>query len=134
MPPAGRAPRPRHGPDLRSGSPDGGALPCWRSTGSPAFTAYTRKWLGVATETKSAQSDLVERLESRLRANGISPTDAGDLEEEYRLLAKARESALEAVRVYNDPSASYLACMRTLYLGFLPHIEAHNCGSLKSTY
>jgi hypothetical protein len=99
-----------------------------------AFTAYTKKWLGVATETKSAQSDLVERLESRLRANGISPTDAGDLEEEYRLLAKARESALEAVRVYNEPSASYLACMRTPYLGFLPHIEAHNCGSLKSTY
>ena len=38
---------------------------------------------------------------------GISPTGAGDLAEECRLLAKSREAALEAVRVYNDPLAGF---------------------------
>ncbi|MHB1488087.1 MAG: DUF3644 domain-containing protein [Acidimicrobiales bacterium] len=42
-----------------------------------------------------------------MRANGIAPTEAGDLAEEHRLVAKARESALAAVRVYNDPAAGF---------------------------
>ena len=46
-------------------------------------------------------------MEALLRANGISPTEAGDLTEEYRLLAKSRESALAAVRVYNDPISGF---------------------------
>ena len=46
-------------------------------------------------------------MEALLRARGISPTAAGDLAEEYRLLANARESALAAVRIYNDPVAGY---------------------------
>ena len=46
-------------------------------------------------------------MEALLRANGISPTEAGDLAEEYRLLAKSREAALAAVRVYNDPLAGF---------------------------
>ena len=40
-------------------------------------------------------------------ANGISPTEARDLPEEYRLLAKSRESGLAAVCVYNDPDAGF---------------------------
>lgn len=71
------------------------------------FTAYVRKWLGVETERKSIQTEHIERLESLLRANGISPGSAGDLAEEYRLLAKARESALAALRIYNDPLAGF---------------------------
>lgn len=71
------------------------------------FTSYTKRWLGVTTESKSSQTQHVERLEGLLRANGISPTDAGDLDEQYRLLAKARESALSAVRGYNDPLAGF---------------------------
>lgn len=67
------------------------------------FTSYLRKWLGVETEHKSIQTEYIERLESLLRANGISPGAAGDLAEEFRLLAKARESALAALRIYNDP-------------------------------
>lgn len=72
-----------------------------------AFTSYVRKWLGLETERKSSQTEEIERLQALLRANGISPTEAGDLAEEYRLLAKARESALAAVRIYNDPLAGF---------------------------
>jgi hypothetical protein len=71
------------------------------------FTSYTKHWLGVKTETKSSQTQHIERLEGLLRANGISPTDAGDLDEHHRILAKARESALSAVRGYNDPLAGF---------------------------
>ena len=72
-----------------------------------AFTAYVKRWLGVETERQSSQSTRIAKLEALLRANGISPTEAGDLAEEYRLLAKSREAALAAVRVYNDPLAGF---------------------------
>ena len=39
--------------------------------------------------------------------HAISPTDSEDLREDYRLLARAREAALAALRVYNDPSAGF---------------------------
>lgn len=71
------------------------------------FTAYLRKWLDVETEHKSIQTEYIERLEALLRANGIPPGTAGDLAEEYRLLAKARESALAALRIYNDPLSGF---------------------------
>ncbi len=71
------------------------------------FTSYTKRWLGVTTETKSSQTQHIERLEGLLRSNGISPTDAGDLDEQFRLPAKARESALSALRGYNDPLAGF---------------------------
>jgi Protein of unknown function (DUF3644) len=71
------------------------------------FTGFVKKWLALGTETKSAQSDQIERLESLLRIHGVSPTDAGDLAEEYRLVAKCRESALAALRIYNDPLAGF---------------------------
>ena len=71
------------------------------------FTGYVKKWLDVETESKSHQTSRIEELEALLRARGISPTAAGDLAEEFRLLANARESALAAVRIYNDPVASY---------------------------
>lgn len=71
------------------------------------FSAYLRKWLGVETEHRSGQSEYIARLESLLRANGVSPGVAGDLAEEFRLLAKARESALAALRIYNDPLSGF---------------------------
>jgi hypothetical protein len=84
-------------------------LEYWDDPGSHGkrFTAYIRRWLGRETEKKSLQSEHIERLEALLRAHGVSPTDAGDLDEEFRLLAKSRESALAAVRVYNDPVAGF---------------------------
>ncbi len=71
------------------------------------FTSYVRRWLGVETERQSSQSTKIAQLEALLRSHGISPTDAGDLAEEFRLLAKSRESALAALRVYNDPLAGF---------------------------
>lgn len=71
------------------------------------FSGYVKKWLGVETENRSTQTEQIERLEALLRVNGISPTEAGDLAEEYRLLAKGRESALAALRIYNDPLAGF---------------------------
>lgn len=71
------------------------------------FTAYVRRWLGRETERKSSQTEHIERLEAILRAHGVSPTEAGDLDEKFRLLAKSRESALAALRVYNDPLAGF---------------------------
>lgn len=37
------------------------------------FTSYTKRWLGVTTETKSSPTQYIERLEGLLRSNGISP-------------------------------------------------------------
>ena len=71
------------------------------------FTGYVKRWLNVETEGKSLQTSRIEELEALLRSRGISPTSAGDLAEEFRLLANARESALAAVRIYNDPVAGY---------------------------
>ena len=70
------------------------------------FTAYVKKWTGKDTERRSSQSIRISELEAILRAHGISPDDDG-LAEEYRLLANARESALAAIRIYNDPLAGY---------------------------
>ena len=72
-----------------------------------AFSAYVKKWLGRSTERKSGQTQRIEHLEALLRASGVSPTDDDELDVQYRLLAKARESALSAVRVYNDPLAGF---------------------------
>ena len=72
-----------------------------------AFTGYVRRWLGIETEQQSSQSTRIAHLEALLRANGISPAEDGELAEEFRLLAKSRESALAAVRVYNDPDAGF---------------------------
>jgi hypothetical protein len=71
------------------------------------FTSYVRRWIGRETERKSSQTEQIERLEALLRVHGVSPTEAGDLDEEFRLLAKSRESGLAALRVYNDPLAGF---------------------------
>ncbi|HJQ94231.1 MAG TPA: DUF3644 domain-containing protein [Acidimicrobiia bacterium] len=72
-----------------------------------AFSAYVRKWLDLETEHKSTQTERLESLESLLRIHGISPAEDEDLTEDYRLLARTRESALAALRIYNDPSAGF---------------------------
>ena len=72
-----------------------------------AFSGYVKRWLGIETERQSSQSARIAELEALLRANGISPTEAGDLTEEYRLLAKSRECALAALRVFNDPLSAF---------------------------
>lgn len=72
-----------------------------------AFSTYIDRWLGVSTERKSVQTLHIEWLESLLRAHGLSPDPSGELSEEFRLLAKAREAALAALRIYNDPTSGF---------------------------
>jgi hypothetical protein len=71
------------------------------------FSAYARRWLGRQTERKSGQTTEIERLQALLRARGVSPSDTGDIDEHFLSLARARESALAAVRVYADPVAGF---------------------------
>lgn len=71
------------------------------------FTAFVRRHLGVETEGRSRQSLEMERLSTLLRRHGISPSPAGDLNAEDRLVASARQAALAAIRLYNDPSAGF---------------------------
>jgi hypothetical protein len=71
------------------------------------FTSFVRRVLGVETEGRSHQSSELERLANLLRLNGISPSPAGDLSIEDRLVANARQAALAAIRLYNDPSAGF---------------------------
>jgi hypothetical protein len=71
------------------------------------FTSYVKKWTGLDTEGRSPQAQHIEKLEELLRAHGISTSEAGDLREEFRLVAKSRESALAALRIYNDPLAGF---------------------------
>ena len=72
-----------------------------------AFSGYVKKWLGIDTERKSVQSLRVERLERLLHAHGIAVDPGEELSDESRLLARAREAALAALRVYNDPGAGF---------------------------
>jgi len=72
-----------------------------------AFTAYLKKWLGIATERRSTQSRRIDELEDLLIANGIAPPGVDELGVEHQLLAKARESALAGIRTYNDPAAGF---------------------------
>lgn len=71
------------------------------------FTGFIRKHLGVETESRSRQTAELDRLQKLLRRSGISPSPAGDLSTEDRLIAKGREAALAAVRHYNDPTAGF---------------------------
>lgn len=66
-----------------------------------------KRWLDLDTEKKSSQTEYVEHLEARLRSLGVEPVPGEDLDEQHRLLASAKESALTALRVYNDPSAGF---------------------------
>lgn len=78
------------------------------------FTAYVKKWLDFDTETKSPQSKQisllrarVEELESQLRDPERQSAADRDSAGERPILANARESALAALRIYNDPVAGY---------------------------
>ncbi len=81
----------------------------WDNTTShgKAFTSYIKRWLDLGTEKKSPQTEYIEHLETRLRALGVEPVPGEDLDEEHRLLASARESAVAALRIYNDPGAGF---------------------------
>lgn len=71
------------------------------------FSKYVKKWLGRETVKDHPQTVRLAKAESLLRVHGLSLDDEDDLPEQYRLLAKSREAALAALRVYNDPLAQF---------------------------
>jgi Protein of unknown function (DUF3644) len=71
------------------------------------FSSFIRAQLGIETEGVSPQTQEIRRLQGILRRSGIRYDPVEDLTTEDRLLAKTREAALSAIRLYNDPSAGF---------------------------
>ena len=59
------------------------------------------------TDGHETQKERLARYERLLRLNGFVAPEMDDLAEYEQLLVKARESALAAVKCYNDPSVGY---------------------------
>lgn len=76
------------------------------SSHGQAFSAYVREHLEVETVRQSPIAARLQQAEALLRVHGVSLPDE-DLDEQFRLVARSREAALSAVRVYNDPSAGF---------------------------
>lgn len=70
------------------------------------FDRFIRQALGVATSRPSKQTDRISELESQLRRIGVAPrgTTLADWEAQ---LHHGRHAALAALRVWNDPTASF---------------------------
>lgn len=70
------------------------------------FDRFILKHLGINTATQSKQTGRIKALESQVRSLGRHPvgTEPSDLE---RQLIQSREACLAALRVWNDPVASF---------------------------
>lgn len=81
---------------------------CWANGGShgQAFSAFIRLHLGIETVRRSSTSARLLQAEALLRVHGVSLPDE-ELDEQFRLVARSREAALTALRVYNDPAAGF---------------------------
>ena len=70
------------------------------------FDRFISRTLGLPTVTKSKLSDRVSDLEGQVRSLGRVPV--GAVEEQWeRQLIHARQSCLSALRIWNDPTASF---------------------------
>lgn len=76
------------------------------SSHGQAFSAYVREHLGLETVRQSPMAARLEQAEALLRVHGVSLPEE-DLDEQFRLVARSREAALSALRIYNDPSAGF---------------------------
>lgn len=70
------------------------------------FDRFIRQTLGVATSKPSRQTDRIADLEAQLRRHGLVP-DGRDLDEWEQQLDHGRHAALAALRVWNDPTATF---------------------------
>lgn len=70
------------------------------------FDRFIRQTLGVATTKPSRQTDRIGDLEAQLRQVGIAP-HGRELEEWEQQLDHGRHAALGALRVWNDPLATF---------------------------
>src|SRR5437016_5247255 len=70
------------------------------------FDRFIRQTLGVATSHPSRQTNRIETLEAQLRRLGVAPVGA-ELEEWEAQLQHGRNAAVAALRVWNDPVATF---------------------------
>ncbi len=70
------------------------------------FDRFIQQTLGIGTTKPSKQTERIESLEAQLRQHGLTP--AGLESEEWESqLHHARNAALSALRVWNDPTATF---------------------------
>lgn len=70
------------------------------------FDRLIRRTLGVSTSRRSKQSNRIEALEGQLQRAGLVPSEARLTDEQAQLM-HARHAALSALRVWNDPLATF---------------------------
>lgn len=70
------------------------------------FDRFIRRTLGVSTNRPSRQTDRIGELEQQLRRAGLPPLGA-TTEPWEEPLQHARQAAIGALRVWNDPLASF---------------------------
>jgi hypothetical protein len=70
------------------------------------FDRFIRQTLGASTNRPSKQTDRIGALESQLRRIGIPP-DGTTFDEWEEQLHHGRNAALAALRVWNDPTATF---------------------------
>lgn len=70
------------------------------------FDRFVRQQLGIATTRPSKQTDRIGDLERQLRRLGVKP-DGTEFEDWEQHLHHARQACLAALRVWNDPTASF---------------------------
>ena len=71
-----------------------------------AFSAFVRRHLGIETVERSPMAARLADAEALLRVHGIAVPHE-ELDEQFRLIARSREAALTALRVYNDPGGGF---------------------------
>ncbi len=70
------------------------------------FDRFIRSTLGVETSRRSRQTDRIAELETQILSLGALP--AGAIEVDWQVqLQQARASCLEALRIWNDPTAAF---------------------------
>ena len=80
----------------------------WQDGGAHGrrFDRFIRQNLGVSTTHPSKQTDRIEVLEGQLRRLGVAP-DGVVLDDWESQLQHGRNAALSALRVWNDPTATF---------------------------
>lgn len=70
------------------------------------FDRFVRRALGVETNRPSKQTDRIGSLERQLLASGLAP-QGFDIEEDQAQVLHARNAALAALRIWNDPTTTF---------------------------
>lgn len=71
------------------------------------FTSYVKRVLGVDTKRPAAMAIAKRNLEKQLLNHGLIPESDRTVTDREMLLLKARQAVLQALRIYNDPTAQF---------------------------